>query len=94
MFDLDAAIKEWTGRLRRHDVFEEALVADLELQLRDTFGALKREGLDDGEAFRTAAERVGSPEVIAAEYGKNRALASTTGRPSGPRPSGCSAPRS
>ena len=52
MFDLDAAIKEWTGRLRRHDVFEEALVADLELQLRDTFGALKREGLDDGEAFR------------------------------------------
>jgi putative ABC transport system permease protein len=81
MFDLDAAIKEWTGRLRRHDVFEEALVADLELQLRDTFGALKREGLDDGEAFRTAAERVGSPEVIAAEYGKNRALALDRRRP-------------
>jgi putative ABC transport system permease protein len=81
MFDLNAAIREWTGRLRRHDVFEEALIADLELQLRDTFEALKGQGLDDGEAFRAAAERVGHPDAIAAEYGKNRALALDRRRP-------------
>jgi putative ABC transport system permease protein len=75
MFDLDNAIREWTGGLRRHDVFEEALIADLELQLRDAAAALKGEGLPDEEAFRRAVAQVGSPEMIAAEYRKNRMLA-------------------
>jgi putative ABC transport system permease protein len=81
MFDLDFAMKEWKGRLRRHEVFDEALVADLELQLRDTFEALKGEGLSDEEAFRAAAERIGPAEALAAEYGKNRALALDRRRP-------------
>jgi putative ABC transport system permease protein len=75
MFDLEKAVKEWKKALQQHETLEDALIADLELQLRDTYEALKGEGLEDEEAFRKAAAQVGNPEAIAAEYRKNRALA-------------------
>ena len=81
MFDLEKAIREWAATLRRFEAFEEALVADLGTQLRDTYEALKDEGRTDEEAFREAVARLGSPEAIAAEYGKNRAAALDRRRP-------------
>jgi len=81
MFDLETAIRKWTAALRRHEEFEAALVADLELQLRDIYDELKREGLDDEAAFRGAADRLGTAEAIAAEYRKNRTHALDRRRP-------------
>jgi hypothetical protein len=81
MFDIDQAVKKWKLTLQKHETFEDALVADLELQLRDTCEALKGEGIADEEAFRRAAAQVGTPEAIAAEYRKNRALALDRRRP-------------
>jgi putative ABC transport system permease protein len=81
MFDTDQAFKEWKKALRQHEAFEEALVADLELQLRDTYEAFRGEGLTDEEAFRRATAQLGTPEAIAAEYGKNRVLALDRRRP-------------
>jgi putative ABC transport system permease protein len=75
MFDLDQTINDWRAELRKQDVFEDALVADLEAQLRDTYDALRSEGVPDEEAFRRAAAQVGRPEAIAAEFRKNRDLA-------------------
>jgi putative ABC transport system permease protein len=81
MFDFEKAVGEWKKSLRKHESFEEALVADLELQLRDTFDTLKSEGAKDEDAFRQAAAQLGSPETIAAEFRKNRALALDRRRP-------------
>ena len=81
MFDLDQAIKDWRAELRKQDVFEDALVADLEAQIRDTYDALRHEGVPDDEAFREAVVRLGPPETIAAEYRKNRELALDRRRP-------------
>ena len=81
MFDLDQAINEWRAELRKQDVFEDALVADLEAQLRDAFEALKAQGLSDEEAFRGAVAQLGPPGAIAAEYRKNRDLALDRRRP-------------
>jgi ABC-type antimicrobial peptide transport system permease subunit len=81
MFDLEQAIKDWKRALQKSEAFEDGIVADLELQLRDTFSTLKNEGARDEEAFRQAVARLGSPEAIAAEYRKNRALALDRRRP-------------
>jgi putative ABC transport system permease protein len=81
MFELEKAVKEWKLSLQKHETLEDALIADLELQLRDTYDALKGEGIADEEAFRQAAAQVGTPEAIAAEYRKNRALALDRRRP-------------
>ena len=81
MFDLEKAIREWAATLRRFDSLEDGQVADLESQLRDTHEALKSEGRPDEEAFREAVARLGSPETIAAEFGKNRTVALDRRRP-------------
>ena len=81
MFDLEQAIRGWTKTLQRSEAFEDGMIADLELQLRDTYEALKREGVAAEEAFRQAVARVGTPEAIAAEYRKNQALALDRRRP-------------
>jgi ABC-type antimicrobial peptide transport system permease subunit len=81
MFDLEKAIRDWAAALRRFDSLEDGLIADLEAQLRDTHEALTAEGRADEEAFREAAARLGPPEAIAAEYGKNRAAALDRRRP-------------
>ncbi len=81
MFELEKAIREWTATLRRFDSLEDGLAADLESQLRDTHEALKAEGRTAEEAFREAVARIGSPEAIAAEYGKNRTAALDRRRP-------------
>jgi len=81
MFELEKAVREWERALRKYETFEEALIADLELQLRDTYDALRNEGLADKDAFQKAAAQVGTPGEIAAEYRKNRALALDRRRP-------------
>jgi putative ABC transport system permease protein len=75
MFDLEKEIKEWKRKFHGHASFEDGLVADMELHLRDNFAELKEQGLSDEEAFQRAVEQTGTAERIAAEYHKNRELA-------------------
>ena len=74
MFDLEHAIKEWKKNLRKHEVFEDGLIADIELHLRDAYEAQRKEGLDEEAAFRKAVAQVGTADSIASEYDKNRLL--------------------
>jgi putative ABC transport system permease protein len=75
MFDLEKEIREWKKGFNKHESFEVALIADMELHLRDAFTSLQQEGLSDEEAFQRAVEQTGTAERIAAEYHKNRELA-------------------
>ena len=74
MFDLEKSIKNWKKTLQKHETFEDGLIADIELHLRDAYDSLKREGFGEEEAFRDAAAQVGTAESIASEYNKNRVL--------------------
>jgi len=75
MFDLEKEIKEWKKGFGKYESFEDGLIADMELHLRETNEVLKTEGLGDEEAFRKAVEQIGTAENIAGEYRKNRELA-------------------
>lgn len=72
MFDLEYAIKKWKKSLRKYDVFEDGLIADIELHLRDACESHLKSGLDEESAFRKAVEQMGTVDKIAAEYDKNR----------------------
>jgi putative ABC transport system permease protein len=72
MFDLERAIKGWIKSLHKYEVFEDGLIADLELHLRDVVDSQRKKGVDEGEAFRLAVAQLGTAENIAAEYTKNR----------------------
>jgi putative ABC transport system permease protein len=72
MFDLEKAIKRWKKDLQKHEVFEDGLVADIELHLRDAYEAQRRAGLDEEAAFQKAVAQVGKADSIASEYDKNR----------------------
>jgi putative ABC transport system permease protein len=72
MFDLEKAIKGWIKDLHKYEAFEDGLIADLELHLRDVYDSQRKKGVDEEEAFRVAVARVGTAGSIAAEYTKNR----------------------
>ncbi len=72
MFDLEKEIRKWKKSLQKYEVFEDGLVADIELHLRDTYNARRQAGLTEDDAFRQAVDQVGTAESIAAEYNKNR----------------------
>jgi putative ABC transport system permease protein len=81
MFDLENEIRSWKSPFFKQEAIEAGTIADLELQLRDTYEELRRDGLSDEEAFRAAADRIGSSDAIAAEYQKNRLAALNRRRP-------------
>ena len=74
MFDLEEEIRKWKRSLFKHEVFEDGLLAEIELHLRDAYEEGRLAGLDDAAAFRAAVEQVGSAERIASEHRKNREL--------------------
>jgi putative ABC transport system permease protein len=71
MFDLENAIRKWKKDLRKNQVFEDGLIADIELHLRDAYAAHTRAGQDDETAFHMAVAQVGEADHIASEYDKN-----------------------
>jgi putative ABC transport system permease protein len=74
MFDLEKAIAGWKRNLRKQSRFEDGLIADLEIHLRETFEAGREEGLGEEDAFRAAVAQLGEIDAIAFEYDKNRRL--------------------
>ena len=81
MFDLEKEIKVWKKGFGKYDSFEDGLIADMELHLREAYETMKAEGLNNEAAFAKAVAQVGTAESIAAEYGKNRELALDRRRP-------------
>jgi putative ABC transport system permease protein len=75
MFDLENKIREWKKSLQKYEVFEDGLIADMELHLRDAYCAQRHAGATEEEAFRQAVASVGDTESIADEYKKNRLIA-------------------
>ncbi len=71
-FKLEKEIREWKKSIRKYEVFEDGLMADIELHLRDTYDAYRKEGLDEETAFCKAVAQVGTADQIACEYDKNR----------------------
>jgi putative ABC transport system permease protein len=72
MFDLEKEIRKWKRDLQKYEVFEDGLIADIELHLRDAYKNHKEDGKTDKAAFQKAIAQVGTAESIAAEYTKNR----------------------
>jgi len=72
MFDLEKAIAEWKKGLHKYDVFEDGLVADIELHLRDVYDVRRREGLDEESAFQAAIAQIGTAKSLSVEFNKNR----------------------
>jgi putative ABC transport system permease protein len=72
MFDLEKAIQEWKKGFHKYPVFEDGIIADMEIHLRDEFESRKKAGLDAEEAFRAAAAQIGTPDTLSSEYNKNR----------------------
>jgi putative ABC transport system permease protein len=72
MFDLEKAIKSWKKNFYKYEAFEDGLVADLELHLRDAYDSLREKGFKEKEAFKRAVVQVGTAESLSAEYDKNR----------------------
>ena len=68
MFDTENAIKKWKKNLQKYEVFEDGLIADIELHLRDAYNAQRKAGLDEKAAFRAAEIQVGTADRIASEY--------------------------
>ncbi len=81
MFDLEKAIKKWEKNLLKHSVFEDGLIADVELHLREAYEAYRRDGLDEEAAFHKAVVQVGAIDMIASEYNKNRLVKLNRRRP-------------
>jgi len=74
MFDLDDEIRKWKRSLLKHEVFEDGLLAEIELHLRDAYEEGCLSGLDEASAFQAAVDQVGPADRIASEHGKNRAV--------------------
>lgn len=80
-FDLDAAVAEWSRKLRRSDSLEEGTVAELEAHVRDEVEDLVEQGKSAEEAFREATAAVEAPETIGAEYFKSDSRGVLPARP-------------
>jgi putative ABC transport system permease protein len=72
MFDLEKEIRKFKKNLQKYEVFEEGLIADIELHLRDAYDVHRKEGINEAAAFRMAVAQVGTADSIASEYNKNR----------------------
>jgi len=69
-FDLNAAIGEWLESHARLPGFKPHNLRELEVHLRDSVAALQAQNLTPEESFMVARHRVGTPEVLAVEFGK------------------------
>lgn len=70
MFDLNNALRDWREQLRREGRCRADDVDELEEHLREEMAAFSRAGLSTEEAFLLAARRLGSVDVLGAEFEK------------------------
>lgn len=72
MFELNHAIDAWRRRLDQDTALDADEIDELEDHLRMTIDARLVCGLDEQEAFRQAADRLGATHLLAREYAKGK----------------------
>lgn len=69
-FDLNEAIRRWREGLETSPAIRPENLEELETHLRDSTGLLEAKGLSPEEAFWLARRRLGTSDVLEAEFGK------------------------
>lgn len=70
MFNPESAISTWRNQLSASGIISSEILDELESHLRDDMDRRLRSGAGPEQAFREAARRVGSPEILRVEYDK------------------------
>ena len=70
MFNLDQEIRRWRSSMSARLPLHGEAVAELESHLRDAMQKQVQAGLEPRQAWTAALAQLGSPDAIAAEYGK------------------------
>jgi putative ABC transport system permease protein len=81
MFDLEAAISAWRGRMRAEPALEPGQIAEVESHLRDKIDDLTARGRTEEQAFAEAVRALGETAVIGSQFFKVYSPR-TSGRPS------------
>ncbi|MGD9546753.1 MAG: permease prefix domain 1-containing protein [Candidatus Krumholzibacteriia bacterium] len=68
MFDLNAAIDDWRGRMTGRPDLQVGDIDELEDHLREIVAELTAKGLAEQEAFLIAVHRLGDPDLLAGEF--------------------------
>lgn len=74
MFRLDREVTNWCAKLAQRGSLGKAELEELKDHLLTEIEALQAHGASEEEAFRDAADRLGSVEDLVREYSKNRRL--------------------
>jgi hypothetical protein len=67
-FDLNGAIAEWRGGMRREDALGAEVLRELESHLRESVRDLAARGLSEEEAFLIARRRIGAAPEVGREF--------------------------
>jgi hypothetical protein len=70
MFNLDQAIAEWRRQMVAAGIKTPATLEELENHLREDVEEQRRSGINAQDAFKVAAQRVGPPGALKAEFRK------------------------
>jgi putative ABC transport system permease protein len=70
MFELEKAIKTWRRNLYKNEALEDGYIEELESHLRDEIEELIESGLTPKDAFENAVLKIGTPEMMGAEFYK------------------------
>jgi hypothetical protein len=69
-FDLNEALARWRQSIALSPSITSGNARELEAHLNDSIASLQKAGLSPAESFQIAAQRIGSVETLAAEFGK------------------------
>lgn len=71
MFNLDNAISEWRQQMLAVGIKTPGVLDELESHLRDEIEQQTKSGLSEGEAFRSAVQKIGQAHVLQNEFKHN-----------------------
>lgn len=71
MFDIEKAIADWRREMRGAGIKSPVPLEELESHLRDEMERLLGSGLNEQQAFETAARTMGGPGALIKEFTKN-----------------------
>lgn len=70
MFDLEKAITEWRAQMLAAGIKTPVPLEELEIHLREETERQANHGLEEAEAFAIAAQNIGDPQQLNAEFRK------------------------
>jgi hypothetical protein len=70
MFDLEQSIANWRRQMLAAGLQTPVPLEELENHLREDIAQQARSGVSEAEAFQTAVERIGRPNLVQGEFKK------------------------